>query len=75
MDRNVAGEGREAGDAEVAGEVWNAAIQAALDKSGGVILPKQDKPYYLDGPIVLKSGQFLIADPDAEIRLKLGENS
>jgi len=60
---------------EVAGEVWNAAIQAALDRCGGVILPKQDKPYYLDGPIVLKSGQFLIASPDAEIRLKPGVNT
>lgn len=60
---------------EVTGEVWNAAIQAALGKSGGVILPKQDNPYYLDGPIVLKPGQFLIADPDAEIRLKPGSNT
>ncbi len=59
----------------VTGEVWNAAIQAALDKSGGVILPKQDIPYYLDGPIILKSGQFLIADPDAEIRLKPGADT
>lgn len=59
----------------VTGAVWNAAIQAALDKGGGVILPKQDKPYYLSAPIILKSGQFLIADPEAEIRLKPGVNT
>jgi hypothetical protein len=60
---------------QVCGELWNAAIQAALDQSGGVRLPKREKPYYLDRPIVLKSGQTLIGDPEAEIRLKPGSNT
>ena len=38
-------------------------------------LPKRDQPYYLDGPIVLKSGQKLTADAKAEIRLKPGTNT
>jgi len=60
---------------EVKGEIWNGAIQAALDKYDVVHLPERDQPYYLDGPIVLKSGQRLIADPQAEIRLKPGCNT
>ena len=60
---------------EVESEIWNEAIQAALDKDNAVHLPKRDQPYYLDGPIVLKSGQKLTADADAEIRLKPGTNT
>ena len=60
---------------EVKGEIWNDAIQAALDKDNAVQLPKRDQPYYLDGPIILKSGQKLTADADAEIRLKPGTNT
>lgn len=60
---------------QVTGEIWNAAIQAALDKSGAVVIPAQEKPYYLDSPIILKSGQGLFADPGAEIRLKPGTNT
>jgi hypothetical protein len=60
---------------EVQGEIWNEAIQAALNKDNAVHLPKRDVPYYLDGPIILKSGQKLTADPDAEIRLKPGSNT
>ncbi|MCX6970699.1 MAG: hypothetical protein NTV93_11210 [Verrucomicrobia bacterium] len=60
---------------DVVGELWNAAIQVALDQSGGVRLPKQDQPYYLDRPIILRSGQHLVADPLAEIRLKPGTNT
>jgi hypothetical protein len=63
------------GPREVQGEIWNDAIQAALDKDNAVHLPKRDKPYYLDGPVILKSGQKLTADPDAEIRLKPGSNT
>lgn len=60
---------------KVQGNIWNAAIQTALDKDNAVHLPKRDQPYYLDEPIILKSGQKLTADPDAEIRLKPGTNT
>ena len=60
---------------EVSGEIWNPAIQCALDQAGGVFLPAQPNPYYLDGPILLKSGQFIIADPTAQIRLKPDVNT
>ncbi len=59
----------------VAGAIWNDAIDAALATAGGAVLPKREQPYYLDRPIMLKSGQFLIADPAAEIRLKPGINT
>ena len=55
---------------EVQGEVWNEAIAAALAEHNAVHLPKREQPYYLDGPIILKSGQKLTADAGAEIRLK-----
>ncbi len=60
---------------EVIGEIWNEAIQVALGDGGAVHLPKRDTPYYLDGPIILQSGQTLSADTAAEIRLKPGCNT
>jgi hypothetical protein len=59
----------------VTDEVWTAAMQAALDAQGTLRIPGREKPYYLDGPLVLKSGQKLVADPKAEIRLKPGCNT
>jgi hypothetical protein len=56
-------------------EVWTEAMQAALDADGKLHIPVQSKPYYLDGPIILKSGQKLTADAKAEIRLKPGCNT
>jgi hypothetical protein len=56
-------------------EPANAAIQAALDNSNAVHLPKREQPYLLDGPIILKSGQKLTADADAVIHLKPGTNT
>lgn len=56
-------------------ESANAAIQAALDNSNAVHLPKRDQPYLLGGPIILKSGQKLTADADAVIQLKPGTNT
>jgi hypothetical protein len=56
----------------VQGKIWNPAIAAALAKHGAAYLPKREQPYYLDGPIVLRTGQRLLADRDAEIRLKPG---
>ncbi|MDD5707066.1 MAG: GDSL-type esterase/lipase family protein [Kiritimatiellae bacterium] len=58
----------------VEAKLWNAAIQAALDKTGAAYLPKRDRPYYISDPIVLKSGQRLKADRDAEIRLMPGSS-
>jgi len=58
----------------VEGEIWTSAIQAAIDKHQAVYLPRRDAPYYIDSPIVLGAGCRLVADPDAEIRLKPGSN-
>jgi len=60
---------------DVAGEVWNDAIEAAFQESDHVRLAKRAQPYYLDRPIVLRSGQSLLADPETEIRLKPGVNT
>ena len=59
----------------VTAKIWNAAIQATLDKHGSVHLSNRGAPYYLDAPIILKSGQKLTADREAEIRLKPGSNT
>ena len=59
----------------VTAEVWTQAMQAALDAQGTLHIPARAQPYYLDGPLVLKSGQKLRADPTAEIRLKPGSNT
>lgn len=56
-------------------KIWNAAIQAALTEHDAAFLPKRDKPYYLNDPIILSSGQRLCADPEAEIRLVPGTNT
>ena len=56
----------------VQAKLWDGAIRAALAKSGAVFLPKQDKPYYIHDPILLKSGQHLRAGREAEIRLVPG---
>jgi hypothetical protein len=50
-------------------------MQATLDAQGALHIPARTQPYYLDGPLVLKSGQKLSADPTAEIRLKPGTNT
>ena len=56
----------------VTAEVWMQAMQATLDAQGTLHIPARDKPYYIDGPIIMKSGQKLTADAKAEIRLKPG---
>lgn len=55
---------------DVTAEVWTLAFQADLDADGKLHIPARDKPYYLDAPLVMKSGQKLMADANAEIRLK-----
>ena len=59
----------------VTAEIWTKAMQAALDAGDSLRIPARSKPYYLDGPLVLKSGQKLTADPQAEIRLRPGCNT
>ncbi len=54
--------------------LWNQPIRAALERYDAVFLPKRDRPYYINEPIVLKSGQRLRADRDTEIRLVPGTN-
>ncbi len=59
----------------VTAEVWTQAMQAALDAQGTLHIPARAQAYYLDGPLVLKSGQKLSADPTAEVRLKPRSNT
>jgi hypothetical protein len=59
----------------VTAKIWNASIQACLDKHSEVFLPAALEPYYLDAPVILKPGQRLIADRTAEIRLKPGTST
>ena len=59
----------------VTAEVWTKAMQSVLDADGKLHIPARAQPYYLDGPLILKSGQKLSADPTAEIRLKPGSNT
>jgi hypothetical protein len=59
----------------VTAEVWTEAFQAELDRSGSLHIPARDHPYYIDGPLVLKSGQRILAETGAEIRLKPGSNT
>jgi hypothetical protein len=60
---------------QVNGEIWTTAIQAALEQHHTVTVPARAQPYYLDAPLVLKSGQSLVADAQAEIRLQPGINT
>lgn len=59
----------------VTGEVWTAAIQKTIDRANAVYIPGRGQPYYLDHPIVLKSGQSLVAATNAEFRLRPNVNT
>lgn len=59
----------------VTAEVWTETFQADLDADGVLHIPARARPYYIDGPLVMKSGQKLTADAKAEIRLKPGTNT
>jgi hypothetical protein len=59
----------------VTGEVWTEAFQAALDTQGFLHIRARPEPYYIDAPLVMKSGQQLTAEAGAEIRLKPGTNT
>ena len=60
---------------KVTAEVWTQAMQASLDAQGTLHIPARAQPYYIDAPLVLKSGHKLSADPTAEIRLKPDSNT
>lgn len=47
--------------------VWNRAISAALDEGAGVLIPASEEPYYIDRPIVMASGDYIRAQPEARI--------
>jgi len=51
-------------------EIWTLAIQRALDENRAVFIPYRQKPYYIDSPLRLNSGNRLLINPKAEIRLK-----
>lgn len=59
----------------VRGELWSAALQAALDAHPKVLVPARVEPYYLDGPLVLCSGRTLLLEPEAQMRLRPGTNT
>ena len=59
----------------VTDKIWTQAMQATLDSKGSLYIPARQQPYYLDAPLVLRSGQKIVADRDAEIRLKPGSNT
>ncbi len=60
---------------QVTAEIWTQAMQASLDVQGTLHIPARAQPYYIDGPLVLKSDHKLSADPTAVIRLKPGTNT
>lgn len=59
----------------ITAEIWTQAMQSALDADGKLHIPARPQPYYIDGPLILQSGQRLSADLSAEIRLKPGCNT
>ncbi len=58
----------------VKAEVWTDAFQAALNENARVFVPSRRKPYYIDRPLIMRSGGRLDLAPDAEIRLRPGSN-
>ncbi len=69
------GEGGDMKTVAVTAEIWTAAIQACLDKHDSVRVPHRDKPYYIDAPLVLKTGNHLAVESGTEMRLKPGSNT
>ena len=55
----------------ITAEIWTEAMQSALDADGALHIPARLQPYYIDGPLVLRSGQKLSADLLAEIRCRI----
>jgi hypothetical protein len=58
----------------VEAEIWTDAIQAALNENPTAYVPHRPRPYYIDRPLILRSGHRLCLAPRAEIRLKPGAN-
>lgn len=58
---------------DVSGSIWSDAIERCLAENGAAFIPKMAEPIFIDRPIVLRSGNRLIAHPEAEIRLVIGK--
>lgn len=58
------------GPAIVSAKVWTRALQKALDENVTVHIPASLATIYLDGPVVIRSGQRLLIDDGVELRLK-----
>ncbi|MCC6580549.1 MAG: hypothetical protein IT440_08915 [Phycisphaeraceae bacterium] len=58
---------------DVTGMVWSDAIERCLNEHGSVMIPRMAEPIYIDRSIVLRSGNRLVADAEAEIRLIQGK--
>jgi hypothetical protein len=59
----------------VQAEIWTRAIQTCLDQHTSVLVPRREEPYYIDAPLIVKSGNRLVVEPGTEIRLKPGTNT
>jgi hypothetical protein len=58
----------------VQAEIWSEAIQKALNEHLQVRIPMRSLPYYLDVPLVVRPGQWLLLDQGVEMRLKPHSN-
>ena len=48
--------------------IWTKAFQSAVDEHEVVLIPRGDKPYFIDKTITIPSNRRIIADIDAEIK-------
>lgn len=55
------------------GLVWSDAIEASLADHNGVNIPASDQPLYLERPIIVTTGTQIIAHPETEIRMIIGD--
>lgn len=51
------------------GNIWTEALQRALNEHEIVIIPKRDKPYLIDGSVLIPSNRHIIAEDGAIIRI------
>ena len=56
----------------ITAQVWSDAIERCLSENNCAYIPKMDSAIHIDRPIILKSGDRLIAHPEAEIRMIIG---
>ena len=51
------------------GDVWTDALQQALNEHEIVIIPKNEKPYYVDKSVIIPSNRHIIAQDGAVIKI------